>query len=276
MRILVAALTLVVALAPAATAVSHKPKPKPTPTRYYLSLGASIAAGYLDTTDPVSNQGYADRLFAALGGKKKHLALVRLGCPGETTASMIVGKESLCAAYYKHGSQLADAVAFVKAHQKQMRLVTIELGANDVLGCAPAFDQGCVANGLGAIGKNLPAILAALRRAGGKALQIVGMNYYDPFLATWSSNPAAATAVNQLMVGQFNPLLASEYGAFGARVADVETAFSTTDFTLVAGVPVNVTRICTWTSMCTSGDTNIHPNPDGYAAIASAFKAVVK
>lgn len=94
------------------------------------------------------------------------------------------------------------------------------------------------------------------------------MNYYNPFLAAFPS----------LVTTQFNPLLEADYTAAHAKVADVETAFSTTDFTPQppGGVPLTVTRVCTWTSMCSSRGTIIHPTPTRYGVIAAAFQAVLK
>jgi hypothetical protein len=72
------------------------------------------------------------------------------------------------------------------------------------------------------------------------------------------------------MVVQVNDVLGSVYGAARDPVADVETAFSTTDWTLVGGIPLNVLQICQWTWMCT-GSPDLHPNTAGYGVIAQAF-----
>ncbi len=98
------------------------------------------------------------------------------------------------------------------------------------------------------------------------------MNYYDPYLVFWFSDPTAAQTTEQMVV-QFNAVLQSVYAA-GDPVADVETAFSTTDWTLIDGVPLNVLRICEWTRMCTSSP-DIHPNTAGYGVIAQAFEQVL-
>src|SRR5215472_5834825 len=60
----------------------------------------------------------------------------------------------------------------------------------------------------------------------------------------------------------------------GDPVADVTSAFSTSDFTLVDGIPLDVLRICQWTWMCASPPLgpDIHPNTAGYGVIAQAFK----
>jgi hypothetical protein len=96
---------------------------------------------------------------------------------------------------------------------------------------------------------NLPVILAALREAAGPGVPIIGMNYYDAFLVVWFGDPAALQA-EALGAVDFNTMLASLYTAAGDPVADVATAFSTTDFTLVGGIPLDVQRICQWTWMC--------------------------
>jgi hypothetical protein len=75
------------------------------------------------------------------------------------------------------------------------------------------------------------------------------------------------------MVVQVDDALESVYGAAGDPVADVETAFSTTDWTLVNGIPRNVERICEWTWMCIPPPLgpDIHLNTAGYGVTAQAF-----
>ena len=78
---------------------------------YYLSLGDSLAAGVQPIGDPTdlyrTDEGYADQLYAIATSWYPNLELVKLGCPGETTGTMIDG--GICA--YDHGSQLDQAVA---------------------------------------------------------------------------------------------------------------------------------------------------------------------
>jgi lysophospholipase L1-like esterase len=190
---------------------------------------------------------------------------VKLGCGGETTHSMLFGNP--CG--YAHGSQLAEAVSFLHAHAKFVQLVTIDIGGNDVLPCAFLRDQPCLDAATASVATNLATILSALHDAAGSDVPIVGMNYYDPFLALWFSSPTAAQITEQMVV-QFNDVLGS---AYGPATADVETAFQTADWTTFGGVPLNVLRICQWTWMCTSAP-DIHPNTDGYGAIAQAFEEV--
>jgi hypothetical protein len=62
------------------------------PVHYYLSLGDSLAAGEQPTLPFGQNfgdEGYADQLYAFEQSRIPNLKLVKLGCGGETTASMI-------------------------------------------------------------------------------------------------------------------------------------------------------------------------------------------
>jgi lysophospholipase L1-like esterase len=234
---------------------------------YYLSLGDSLASSPEAGGDA---NNYVDQLFAELKEQDPTLRLVKLGCGGETTHSMIL--RNPCG--YPHGSQLAEAAAFLHAHPQFVSLVTLDIGANDVLLCVFNVDQGCLDTALPAVSTNLATIVSALQEAAGPDVPIVGMTYYDPFLAFWFGSPTAAQLTEQ-MVLQVNDVLGSAYGSGADPVADVESAFSTTDFTLQPdGIPLNVERICQWTRMCTSSP-GVHPNTAGYGVIAQAFEQVL-
>jgi hypothetical protein len=90
---------------------------------------------------------------------------------------------------YSKGSQLAEAVNFLHAHKDKVELVTIDMGVNDIIaaGCivGTTVDFPCIFGALDQIAVNLPVILSALREAADPETQIVGMNYYNTFLAFW-------------------------------------------------------------------------------------------
>ncbi len=267
MRLRLCATIFALALITLATGTAASASAAPA---YYVSLGDSLAAG----TQPghfSTNESYTDQLFADLRAGRPTLQHVKLGCPGETTASMITpdlpfeGRNAHNPCQYPHGSQLAEAVSFLHAHQKFVALVTIDIGPNDL------FRGG----GVPAITTNLPVILAALREAAGPGVPIIGMNFYDPFLApVWFSNPAGLGTEIAQAVG-LNGVFDAIYAAAGIPVADVGTAFQTTVTTPIGGVPLNVLRICAWTWMCAPAPLgpDIHANAAGYHVIALAFEA---
>src|SRR5262245_45445060 len=277
LRIASAAALLFAAMAlPAAGLANMRPV-------YYVALGDSLATGaqpppsdklYGLLAAHGTNRGYVDDLYAAERATAPNLQLRNFGCGSESTQTMINGGASfdvVCG--YERTSQLDQAVAFLQAHQGQIAFITIDIGANDVALCILNGDQGCLDAALAPMSTNLATILSALRTAAGPDVPIVGMNYYDPFLAFWFFEPAAAQ-LSERMVLQVNSVLGSVYGPAGDPVADVETAFSTTDWTLIDGIPLNVLQICQWTWMCAT-NPDIHANDDGYGVIAQAFEQVL-
>jgi len=247
---------------------------------YYLSVGDSLAQGYQPIGGPHTNspasgyaQGYANQLWKLARGSFTQLQLQKLGCGGESTATMIA--DSRCS--YPEGSQLDAAVAFLDAHLGEVAFITIDLGANDVfIDCGG--DSGCA---LQQIGTNLPIILDTLREHA-PGVPIIGMNYYSPFVVAWFDDHAAGQAASAATVA-FNNFLEGIYSAAHVAVADVESAFAVTNFTDTATlhgvgpVPLSVYRACTLTWNCTAPPLgpDIHANNDGYATIAHAFADVM-
>jgi lysophospholipase L1-like esterase len=246
------------------------------PATYYLALGDSLSVGFQPGLGD-TNASYPDQLFTNyLAPRDPNLVLVKMGCSGETTATMINGGHCTDGRYTT-GSQLGDAEAFLAAHGSAVKYLTIDIGANDVDGCAPggSIDAACLAAGAKTIATNLLTILAGLKHAGGNPLKI-GMTYYDPFLAEWltgTTGQVVATASVTALIG-INNTMVSEFAAYGFKVADVFTAYKSANFTIrnfptYGRIPTNVDTICVLTYMCTL--SNIHPNPTGYGVIAATF-----
>ena len=282
------ALAVAVAAAAAVTACSGpatsvRSQVESAPATYYLALGDSLSRGVQPDaagTSVETGQGYADQLYAMLRPSQPALQLVKLGCPGETTGTMIHG--GIC--HYPQGSQLATAVAFLSAHRGHVVLVTIDIGANDPEDCglsSPHSIATCVGTDIPKAVSNLNSILAQLHAAAGPGVGIVGMSYYLPALAEWRSGlPGQAVAwVSEKLATVFNDMLNRAYASSGVRVANVFGAFETSNFgnrAAVPGigtVPRNVALICQWTWACASPPRgpNQHANEAGYGVIARAF-----
>jgi lysophospholipase L1-like esterase len=282
-------LSLAVAAAATLTACSgsaaphHPPASAPTsapPATYYLALGDSLSRGVQPDAAGASVEtpyGYPDQVYAALRPSHPTLKLVKLGCPSETTSTMING--GICR--YRGGSQLAAADAFLRAHRGRVLLVTIDIGANDPEHCGdqPGLSQlaSCAVTGIPAAVTHLTAIMTSLKAAG-PGVRIVGMNYYLPALAEWRNGlPGRVVAwTAEKLAATYNQMLDRVYTNAGARVANVFGAFETADFADQAGaanVPRNVARLCRWTWACAAPPRgpNQHANQAGYQVIARTF-----
>lgn len=250
----------------------------------YLSLGTSLSVGIQpDATgqNQLTNEGYADQLHNILRLRNPRLQLAKLGCPGETSVGMISGAGSIC--HYPAGSQLAQAVAFLAANHGAVFLITIDIGANDLLNCTPGgvIDPVCVADAFAAVQTNLLYILTTLRGVA-PGIPIVAMNYYNPLVALWIQGPAGQVIAQQSasVMTQFNNMLEAIYGAFAVPVADVERAFHAADFRPLPlfNLPINVVVACQWTWMCAPPPQglNVHANKVGYFVIALQFAAKLR
>ena len=272
-------------MATGCSAPSGSPHPRHSqpPASYYLSLGDSLAQGVQPNSSGASVEtqlGYPNQLFAALHSRQPGLRLVKLGCPGETTVTMING--GICP--YPGGSQLAAAVSFLRAHRARVPLVTIDIGANDADGCVTRLTLGrfasCLTRSVPQVTSHLTKILTRLRQADPHG-RIIAMSYYLPALAQWRDGLVgqAVARLSVLAIAGYNMLLNHVYQLYGVRVADVFGAFRTTDFgqqVTVPGygrLPRNVAAICQWTWECAAPPRgpNVHANQAGYQVIAQAF-----
>jgi lysophospholipase L1-like esterase len=279
-RITLAAATVAVAACsgPVTSAGPH------VPASYYLALGDSLSQGVQPDATGASvetRQGYPDQLYAALRPGHPGLRLVKLGCPGETTGTMIDG--GICR--YPGGSQLAAAIAFLRAHRGHVFLITIDIGANDLEDCGSQSNLikviSCFVTDVPGAVSRLGTIMARLRSAAGPSVRLAGMSYYLPALAEWrdgSAGQAIARLTERLEAG-YNELLEHVYANYDAKVANVFGAFDTGDFgnqVTVPGigtVPRNVALLCRWTWECAAPPRgpNQHADTAGYGIIARAF-----
>jgi len=274
------------AMAGAAPALAAHHTTATTSHTFYLSLGDSLAQGVQPNKSGASvetNEGYANQLFTALHPGNPTLKLVKLGCPGETTATMING--GICT--YPAGSQLKQAAKFLASHRGRVQLVTIDIGANDLNPCLVLtnFNKivACLNKVVPVLLTNLGNIMATLGAAGGSgAPPTIGMTYYDPLLAGWLKGTTAAKTLakqSSQLAQVFGAALTNVYTKFGAKVADVFTAFQSTNFktkvTLPAfgKVPLSVGLLCsyTWNCVAPPRGPNIHANILGYGVIANTF-----
>ena len=141
------------------------PKQPPPPGPYYLALGDSV---------PVwdGSSSYPNLLLSKYQRTVPNMQLVNLAVSGETTTSML------------DAGQYTSALAFLRAHQNEVRLITIDIGGNDVVGCYDSSNPECIPEAEATMKQNIATILAGLHDAA-PGSPIFGMTYFDPFLGDW-------------------------------------------------------------------------------------------
>jgi len=269
MRRLLVLLTAVMLLAglalPTAASASNRPIE-------YLAIGDSLAFGYnplASPTDADNYVGYPDFVAESLRD-----SLTNAACPGETSSHFVdlTATDRGCgffrslfplhAAY--GGTQIAFVDAFLADHP-MTRLVTIDLGANDVanLRDACAGQPSCILAGLpgvlATLSANLDIIYGHLRTVDGYNHKLVGLKIYS----TDYSDPAFTGVVAAL-----NNVVAERTLAWGGIVADGFGAWASAAAPYGGDTCAAGLRIVTSTSPLTCDD---HPSALGHQLLAQAI-----
>lgn len=248
---------------------------------YYLALGDSLVTGFAAP----EGQGYVDNLLRYYRQQDPGLRLINLGCDSEVSAGLIA--DGLCT--FGGRSQLDATEAFIASHPGQIRLITIDIGGNDVVFCGtrPAAEQlPCLNDALAVLDTNMATILGRLRAAAGRDVPLLGMNYFNPFLNHWlgTDDDKAFAHLTTGALDLVNQHLGTAFAAYQVPIADVAGAFHVDDYdTLVDSpygmIPINVALACRWLDIgCEVGGVGSFgddANAEGYRVIADEFTKVL-
>jgi lysophospholipase L1-like esterase len=267
---------------------------KRAPQQLYVSLGDSYAVGYQPTGVGVGHtttNGFAYQLPAAAKRRGYRFKLVNFGCGAATTTSILQQVGCPPAARgpggvdYTGTTQIAAAERYLRAHRKQVGLVTVSIGGNDVTTCARQADPvPCVAAAVGSIQANVSALTQRLRAAAGPKVRIVGTTYPDVILGAWIQGTQSGQDLANLSVTAFksliNPALKAAYATGRGGFVDVTAATGaygpldqTTTLDPYGPIPVPVAQVCQLTYYCEFGD--IHARTNGYGLIADLVAATL-
>lgn len=266
----------------------HHFRPPPVrPGSRYLALGDSVTFGYQEGQvvpapnyhDAASFLGYPEHFGAAL-----HVKVANASCPGETSSSLInpkaqsngcenavgssVGYRNLFPLHVHYtGSQLAYGVSYLKRH-KDVRLVSLMIGANDFFVCLRTTKDGCSSTSerqalLKKISSNVRVILSAIRNKAHYKGQIAIVHYYSLNYASAASNSQSLTLNKTLDTAAkpFHVETADGYGELQAAAA--HSGGSTCSAGLL-------------TQLGTPGNCGIHPSYAGQGLLAQALIKAVK
>ena len=254
-----------------------------TPGSRYLALGDSVTFGFQEASVvPAPNShnaanfpGYPEQL-----GAEMRLNVANAACPGETSASFInvkaqsngcentlgepnVGYRRSFPLHVKYkGSQLAFALSYLKAN-KNTRLVSLMIGANDLFLCQETTKDGCLAKSefgaaLKKVAGNVHTILAAIRNTAKYRGQLVIVNYYalNYASALVRSESQSLDAAVDGAAKPFNVRLADGYGEFQAASVHSGANPCTAGLLTQLGAP---------------GTCGVHPSFAGQALLAQAL-----
>ena len=275
----------------------------PTPNKgTYLAIGDSLAFGYqgykvagcaatgCTSPDTQFSTGYVDVFASAFGATYPGVKTVNLGCPGETSATLLNATNATtgCTTYpfaihtnHPGKTQLKAALKYVD--DAKANPITINIGANDVLGLVRsctgstgAIDLGCVQAGapatFAAIQANLGTALRKIRDEGEKA-EIIVVGLYNPlYVAILGTQGPAAAAGTDALTNSLNALTAQTADKYKAYFVDPMPTFNPGNG---SNPPAEAGAICTLTLMCADlvppagPDGDIHPTDAGYAALGN-------
>jgi len=184
---------------------------------------------------------------------------VDLGRAGECTDTFIKGGLAKdCPENVAAPAQLAEAEAFLATHAGLVRLITVQVGSDNLFGALPAFmtstaaqQQAMVTKLLSGMAHDWGVIFSALRKAC-PSCQIVALNQYNPY-------PKGAIPVDlSPLFQQYTQLLQQAAAPAKVQVADISAPF------------VGHEQAYTWIAQQ-------HPDPTtaGFTAIAQAVAKVV-
>jgi hypothetical protein len=216
----------------------------------YIALGDSIAAGNGASTLLTS---YVELYYGYLESNGSGITdLLNRSQAGDTSTDL-------------RNQQLGRAVAAINA-SSDTKVVTIDIGSNDIFGRGIFYDPNCATANAPAcrFAGNLRAILAALNAAlandpGDETVQV--MEYYNSDIGTLSES-----TTRQLLLGSDGKVDCSGTGA----------ALGLNDLIHCISIEQGATPVDVLPIFDAAGETfialdHIHPNDAGHLAIANAF-----
>lgn len=244
---------------------SPSPEPSASPTTgepVFLALGDSLTTGFQRGTGDDLPGAWPTLLTQRLAETGPRLHVENLACAGETTTEFVSGGRCHAAPQ----SQLLRAETILVDGGRAVALVSVQIGANDVLRCLGAHgaDAACESAGAATYSANLPEILTRLRAAAGPRVPMLVIGYYDPFRGAVAGRtlPPQVQQDSAAATDRLNAALAAAAAGAGAHVVDLRGVLEGPDGS----------RLCVLTSVCTTGD--FHLNPAGNAAVADAVATV--
>jgi lysophospholipase L1-like esterase len=223
---------------------------------WYLAVGDSVTSGF--TFDPSRagvNSSWALQLQGMLAQRGEPWQLYDTACSGERTDTYYThcsGSDET--PFLAHQSQHDAALAAVRAHKADLKLILVDLGSNDLLRALRRGQNPLTA--AATLQASLGRIVAELVHAA-PGVPVVVANYYDPL-----ANLFPAT---QPLLQKVNDMVKSVAVANHARLADFYSAINT----VTNGIDPH---LCDYVDCA---HTDVHPTIAGHTRLAEAALAEI-
>lgn len=205
-------------------------------TYRYVALGDSLAAG----VGAFAFFGYVPRFALRLMRRRRKLILTRnLGRFGMTSGQLLTA--------IRTDARFRRAIRGAK-------LITLNIGGNDLLGCS--FQEDCLREAVPVFTRNWEQILREVRLLNPRAV-LLTLTLYVPVPRGDIRRPAIAAFIANANSAILGSDLNRRYQVHGT--APLHEAFDG--------------RECIYTWFCRLGD--VHPTDEGFAAITAALEAVL-
>lgn len=223
---------------------------------WYLAIGDSITSGFtVDSGRAGVNSSWALQLQPLLAGRGQDWTLYDTACPSERTDTYFTlcpGRRAI--PFLASQSQHDAAMAAIRGHRDNLRLVLLDLGSNDLIRALAVGTDAVTA--AGQLRANLTRIITEVRAAA-PGVPIVLANFYNP-LATFQP----ATQGQVLLV---NDLIRAEALDEHVILADFFSAINS----VTSGSDPTLCRYVDCAHL------DIHPTVLGHARLAAAALAVI-
>ena len=278
--------TLAAAVGLAALGLTFAPSSAHAQTPTYLAVGDSVAYGYQnDTVTPPGIAGYPGytQAYASFLSQQAGtpVTLLNLGIVGETTSSLLsttTNNGALNANYTGTTSQFDLLTSELKNSQLNVTHITVQLGANDILGLATstAFETAVETNNQAAQQQLLGATLTSIEGSDNTLLNQINMldpnakvqvlGYYDPYAALPPTNPINIylRTVSPTLNSGLNAAIAQEAATYHDQFVDLATPFAGHEDTLTLS-----NQLLDFNGIMVPND---HPTDAGYAVIAQQLE----
>ena len=240
-----------------------------TQPHIYVAVGDSLAFGFQQdkfvneilngTYDPASfNTGYVDVLGAILGDHLPNLETVNFSCPGETSVTLAIGGCPMHNAIFSlplHRDypgatpQLRAVVDYLQAHPGEVLLITLTVGANDILNLISDCnkDAACVNAQIDDLSQRVGNVMkteVAILKSVAPTTQIYWTTVPNPYRFT-------------------NPDLQDAFFTFNYRLKVSIEGARPIDWFAVEN-SLDEATLCTLSFVCTAPSYDIHPTDHGY------------